>query len=239
MKAIILAAGKGSRISAAISQRQKCLLPIMEPELPLIVYTIQRLRKYAVKEIAVVTGYRHKEVEQAVQPYGVQCCFNPFYDRVNSLASLWFLSPVLDGKEDIVILNADTFLEDDLYRHLFAQKVLQEFPLLLVDSSRKDRADLKVRYADGFLTDYGKELAVPPMAESLDVALVPALLVTRLREQAQDLLEQGQHDLWWEHALVEYKEKMPIKIIDVAGYFWNEIDFIEDYSRIQDFTMRK
>ena len=42
------------------------------------------------------------------------------------------------------------------------------------------------------------------------------------------------HNVWWENVVYSLSEKMPVKVIDISGMFWAEVDYIEDYNRILD-----
>ncbi len=241
MKAILLAAGIGSRIAQHISQEHKCLLPIHTSErnaIPLIAYTVDSLLQQGISHITVVTGYKHKKVEDSLSQYTtVQCVHNPFYYIVNSIGSLWFAkNTLLQETEATMIMNADTFLDTSIFHMAFDAIQKTETPILLVDSSRKNVADVKVTYnQENVLEAYGKDIPHVSMAESVDVALIPKSFVHTLYAQLTAMLEQRQHATWWESALVEYKDR-PISVIDIAGTFWSEIDFIEDYQRICDYV---
>ena len=63
MKAILLAAGKGSRISKNIPPIPKCTLDVGGQ--PLVLRTIQMLEKHGIA-CAVVTGYRHENIDEVL-----------------------------------------------------------------------------------------------------------------------------------------------------------------------------
>lgn len=58
MKAIILAAGRGSRMKNLTDDRPKCLVELRGK--PLLVWQLGALRLGGIDEIAIVTGYRHE-----------------------------------------------------------------------------------------------------------------------------------------------------------------------------------
>ena len=64
MKAIILAAGRGSRMGNLTNEAPKCLLEVYEK--PLIEHQIEALTKAGIKEISLVTGYKN----ELLHPYG-------------------------------------------------------------------------------------------------------------------------------------------------------------------------
>src|SRR5262245_35373560 len=66
--AIILAAGRGTRMNSALP---KVLHPVAG--IPMIARVIQAVRQAGAKEIRVVVGYGETLVRQVVEPLGVQC----------------------------------------------------------------------------------------------------------------------------------------------------------------------
>jgi choline kinase len=58
MKAIILAAGRGSRMKGLTENRPKCLIELRGK--PLLEWQLAALRKAGIDEIAIVTGYRRE-----------------------------------------------------------------------------------------------------------------------------------------------------------------------------------
>lgn len=244
MKIILLAAGVGSRIAKDIHWQPKSILPIpydtkSSEQIPLIVNTIITLQKYGATDISIVTGYLHESIEEAVIAYDVECLYNPFYYLMNSIGSLWFATHKINNKEHILILNADTFMEEDLIKTILTNPVDTNHPQLFIDSSKKDNADIKVTYNENLLQDYGKEIDAIPMAESLDVIIIPKELSYEFKYQLKHMLENKKHDTWWESALIEYIHRTPIKVYDIAGMFWNEIDFYEDYTNICEYLKNR
>ena len=56
MKAILLAAGRGSRMKGLTEERPKCLVDVCGK--PLIEWQLAAFRQAGIAEIAIVTGYR-------------------------------------------------------------------------------------------------------------------------------------------------------------------------------------
>src|SRR5215467_6441574 len=95
MRAIILAAGKGSRLNGLIGDQPKCLIRI--GELTLIERQIRTLKAAGVHDIVVVVGHGAGQV-RAVCDSDATFVENPIYDRTNSLFSLWLTRDLLsDG----------------------------------------------------------------------------------------------------------------------------------------------
>ena len=138
MRALLLAAGRGTRISRHLNGNPKCTVDIGNG-IALIEYTISQLKKHGIYEIALVTGYRHEVIENMLRDSGVKFFFNPFYDVTNSLASAWFAKDYLKN-DDILIMNADVFCEEKLYDEMLEVKLS---PVLFYDTSRINEADYK------------------------------------------------------------------------------------------------
>lgn len=82
MKAIILAAGRGSRMGDLTVDRPKCMVPLAGR--PLVAWQLGALRGAGVQEIAVVRGYQGHRIEAE----GVVFIDNPRWERTNMVGSL-------------------------------------------------------------------------------------------------------------------------------------------------------
>ena len=76
MKAIILAGGRGKRLSPITDYVPKPLIPIKN--IPIIEWQIKYLKKYGVNEIIICTGYKTKMIENylSVKNIGVKIKFS-------------------------------------------------------------------------------------------------------------------------------------------------------------------
>jgi len=84
-KAVILAAGHGSRMGALTADRPKALLEVAG--YPLIDRQIDALTMYGVTNITVVTGYKHDRLREHLGTR-VSYIYNDRYSTSNSLYSL-------------------------------------------------------------------------------------------------------------------------------------------------------
>ena len=115
MKAFLLAAGVGNRISRMIKNVPKSTLPINDK--PLIRITAEMLLGMGM-EIVVVVGYQKEKIFEALDGLDVTYYTNPFYKLTNSIASLWFAKDELEG--DVLIMNADVFVSEKILRGILA-----------------------------------------------------------------------------------------------------------------------
>jgi choline kinase len=86
VKAIILAAGRGSRMRGQCSSRPKCLTKLAGKAL--LQWQLEALRDAGVDDIAVVCGYLAQELHAAPMPVPYTPLFNPDWEHANMLTSL-------------------------------------------------------------------------------------------------------------------------------------------------------
>lgn len=233
MKALIMAAGKGTRISRYIEGKPKCTVDI--GNIRLIEYTIQELLGRKVDKIGVVLGYQPTVLEDILSGYPVEIFYNYFYEVTNSIASAWFAKDFID--DDMVMMNADVFAEESILDRLFG---MERETVLLSDSSRKETADYKFYYEDNQLIKYGKELEGEDISgEYVGIARVSKSFLPEFKKRLDNLIKEGKYNMWWEDVLYSFVGERPIYVEDVAGRFWAEVDFIEDYERILQFRKVK
>ena len=226
MKVLLMAAGKGTRISRYIEGKPKCTIDIGDTTL--IEYTIHELQKYGVDELGMVLGYHSNEIKELLGKYNIKYYYNYFYDVTNSIASAWFAKDFID--DEIILMNADVYLEEGLIQEVFKEK---KSPTLFSDSSRKEEADYKFYYEDGQLIKYGKELTGSDISgEYVGVAKLDREFIPLFLERLQKLIEAEKHHMWWEDVLYSYVGEEKIYINDINGMFWDEVDYIDEYERI-------
>ncbi|MBB6732247.1 NTP transferase domain-containing protein [Cohnella zeiphila] len=228
MKAILLAAGRGTRISRMIEDVPKSTLPIAG--VPLIRRTAQMLLDYGF-ELVVCVGYQANKIYKALEGLPVQYYTNPFYDVTNSIASLWFARNELQG--DAVVLNADVYFSKDILNLVLNDK--REVSMA-IDKTRTEIGDYFFSTTDnGCIEKYGKELPLTSRScEYVGLAKIESSFMPIFTERLEELVESHKHSLWWENVLYSFADtkEQNIYTVDVKGEFWAEIDYFDDYERI-------
>ena len=110
MKAIILAAGRGS-MGGLTDTQPKGLVSLRGK--PLLEWQLASLRAAGIHEIALVTGYRH----EALSPYGLPMFHNPDWRRTNMVTSLACAREWLQA-EACIVSYSDIFYEANAVRKL-------------------------------------------------------------------------------------------------------------------------
>ena len=105
MKAIILAAGQGTRLRPVTERTPKCLTRFAG--VPLIDYQIKVLNDVGIEDITVVGGYRVNRL----QARDIQVVVNENYMSSNMVASLFCAKEELLQGEDILVVYGDIIYE--------------------------------------------------------------------------------------------------------------------------------
>ncbi|MBE5939353.1 MAG: phosphocholine cytidylyltransferase family protein [Lachnospiraceae bacterium] len=230
MKAILLAAGKGTRISRMVKAVPKSTLPING--VPLIRRTVDMLLEEGF-EVVVCVGYQQEVIRDILKDKAVKYYYNPFYDVTNSIASLWFAQEELKSDEDVIILNADVYFSKQILKMLVEDK---REVVLMVDKTRTATGDYFFATTDsGCVKEYGKELPLQKRkCEYVGMAKVQSVFIDKFKERMNELIGSQQHKLWWENVIYSFTDNNERDIFtkDVEGMFWSEIDYFDDYERI-------
>ena len=226
MKAFLLAAGRGTRISRMIEEIPKCTLPVGGE--PLIRRTANILLESGF-ELIVCVGYRSDKIYESLDGLPVTYYTNPFYEVTNSIASLWFARDEI--KSDMIIMNADVYFTDSILKSLIADK---RDAVMMIDSTRVEIGDYFFATTDnGCIVKYGKDLPIKlRSAEYVGLAKINHSFIHEFRERLDYLVTTSQYSLWWENVLYSFTDNKDIHTLDVGGEFWAEVDYFDDYERI-------
>jgi choline kinase len=112
MKAVILAAGEGSRLRPLTQDRPKCLVELAGRSL--LERQCAVLRRSGIRDVVVVAGYRAEQVRRT----GVQVIVNPAYATTNMVASLFCARDTLLAGQDVLVCYGDIVFEERVIRAL-------------------------------------------------------------------------------------------------------------------------
>ena len=228
MKVLLLAAGRGTRISRYLSGNPKCTVDIGGEKL--IRYTVDLFNKKGITDIGIVLGYRAEVIREVLSDKNVRFFYNPFYDVTNSIASAWFAKDFLAAADDTLIMNADVYLEEAMLDKILETQLS---PVMFADGTRKEEADYKFKYTDGILEKYGKDLTGDDISgEYIGIGRFSREFMPEFLTQLEEMISTQRHSVWWENILYEMVGSRNVYVASLDGLFWAEVDYIEDYERI-------
>lgn len=150
MKAIILAAGRGSRLKGLTDECPKGLVKLRQK--PLVEITIDSLNSAGISDLALVTGYRRADFDYL----GFPTFHNSKWDQTNMVSSLICAQKWLK-REDVLVVYSDVIVCPD---HLVELKNAAGALTITYDqdwlSLWKKRFDDVLSDAESFRTQNGK-----------------------------------------------------------------------------------
>lgn len=230
MQAIIMAAGKGSRLGSMTEDRPKSLVEIKGKTL--LDINIDMLHRYGIWDITIVTGYMDEKIIEATKDIpGITYEYNPFYEFANVLGSYYM--GMKNMHEDFVYLHADTICELSLFEELLRAE--GDF-VLPVDTKPCDDEAMKIRLENNKIVEITKQMPVEDAGgEFIGIMKISKKAIEDLNNCTHDLLRHKEYQSYFEAAVQEIinMNKYDIRMLDTKGRFWAEIDFLEDYQRAE------
>jgi len=231
MKAIILAAGKGTRLNG-LDLKPKCLFEVGGQTL--LERQVEALREAHVNDIVIVLGFEGDRIRRLYE-HTASFVINSRFEETSSLYSLWLAREhLLDG---FVVLNCDVLFHPQLLSRLLSSPFEDALLIDLVDKNNNHLGDeeMKIKLDDGLVVDISKDMdAAEADGENVGIVKFSADGARRLIEEMDVLIASGRLREWAPRAFREFARRFPLHAISTADYPWIEIDFPEDYRRAKE-----
>ena len=226
MKAIILAAGMGTRLGSLVP---KPLTELADGTMIFDYQVGQLERVVGLDSIAVVVGYK-KELLMEKRPELIYI-YNEAYATTNTSKSL--LRAITKFDDDVLWLNGDVYFDPAVLDKL----VEAGCSAALVDRSKCGDEQVKYdTYEDGTIRNLSKSVA-EPLGEAVGINVIARDDRLFL---AEELAAVGDHD-YFEKALenLTLAKKVCLKPVYLDGLFCKEIDFQEDLEVVQAYISQR
>ncbi len=222
MKAIILAAGLGSRLQPITNDTPKSLINVNNK--PLIETQIEFLHEIGVIDIYIVTGYLADKFSYLIDKYGVKLIHNEHYQKYNNI---YTMSLVLDNLGDSYVIDADVyltrnFLNGNISKSTYfsgVKNTLNEWELVFDSQNR--------------VTDIVYSNGVAHILSGVSYwSMSDALLLT---EKLKDTINQEPNDwmnLYWDDIVKANLSSLEVMINKINTSDWYEIDSVADYEDV-------
>lgn len=237
MHAIILAAGRGTRLAEHIPDGQpKCLLEFGGRSL--LARHLDLLYGFGVRNADLVIGHEADRIIDHVATLrtrpDVAFHFNPRYEQ-GSVLSLWAAADTLQGGEAVLVMDADVLYHPGILQRLL-QSPIENCYLLDRDFTHGDEP-VKIAVRDGIMVEFRKrlpgDLACDAIGESVGFFRFGPACAAAIASQCARYDREGLGDAPHEEALRDVLLRRPeaFGFEDVTGLPWVEIDFPEDMAR--------
>ena len=244
MKAIILAAGVGKRLGEISAGRPKCLLEF--EQVSLLQRHIDLLRKFGVRQILVVTGYRREEIQAELAGINIEdeieTVFNPDFES-GSVISLFSASKFLESGDDIILMDADVLYHADILQALFTTG--HPNCLLLDRDFEAGEEPVKICVRENNIVEFRKQvdaqLEFDIQGESVGFFRFSHEVCEQLLNQCRVYIDDDNKDVPYEEVIRDLLLRTPdiFNYEDVTGLAWIEIDFPEDLVRAKEEILKQ
>jgi choline kinase len=234
-KAIILSAGKGSRLLPLTADRPKCLIELSGKSL--LEWQLDALQAAGVDEAVVVSGFRDDLVDAvaATRP-GVRTLFNPFYHVADNLGSVWMARAELDG--DALLLNGDTLVSPALLAKVLGAET-GPIAVTIDEKEDYDADDMKVLRDGDRLLRIGKALG-QYNAESIGLLAFRGEGPFLFADRVETMMRQPDGTRRWYLRAIDglAQAGADVRTVSIRGEEWQEVDFPEDVESAKRLTAR-
>ena len=152
-KAIILAAGRGSRLQNVLKGKPKPLLKIEKESI--INLLIDKLEKLKIKKIIVVTGFKSKIIKKRIRKK-IKFIYYPNFNKTNNLHTLLHVKDEL--KEPFLCLFSDVIFEIKILKKLISAQ--GDFVFLAIDKTSNFPGTMRVKLNKDTVQEIGNHISL-------------------------------------------------------------------------------
>ena len=223
MKAIILAAGLGTRLRPMTDNTPKALIKVKDK--PLVEYQIEFLKEKGIDEIIVVVGYLYEQFDYLKEKYNVELVFNDKYAEYNNFYSLYLVKEKL---ADSYVIDADNYLFKNMFRadidrstyfSVYREDCENEWFLIYGDDYKVQDiiVDSKAGRILSGVSFWDKETA-EKIVSFIDKAY-----------ESNEFM-----NLYWDNMVKDNIEKLDVYVEELEPNSIYEIDSVKDYNKLEE-----
>lgn len=237
MKAVLLAAGVGSRIRPLTDNQPKSFIPLIG--ISILERMLKAVVEVGITEVGVVTGYRAEQLKERINEkfpqLHVTFIHNEKYEETNTGYSL-LLTKNFIGDDSFIKFDADVVFETDVLKKLLDAPVPSA---LCIDKNiNLEAEEVKViTDVEHKVLQVGKKLDPhESTGESIGIEKIDKDAAKVLFKELEDLMQDQSN--WQEYYDDSYTTLVakgcPMYAVDITGLKWVEIDTHEDYAKAQE-----
>lgn len=231
MKALILAAGAGTRLAPITKHYPKALVQVNGK--PIIIKQIENLHENGITDITIISGYKSDILKQEIYRRWkeINVVESKDYAVTNNMFSA-YLGRDMFYNEAFLMMNADVFFDESVITELFhcpyADAIVTDIGAYLEES-------MKVIEKDGRLVEISKTVRPEAaLGASIDVYKFSAEGSRAFFDKCAEYIEiKGERKMWSEVALNDILGEIVFRACPLKGR-WFEIDTYEDLSEAEE-----
>lgn len=226
MKAILLAAGMGTRLRPLTENTPKSLIEINGE--PLLERQIKFLNEIGIDEIYVLTGYLSEKFEYLKSKFNINLIHNKHYDKYNNIYSMYLAKNFLG---DSYVIDADVYLTKNFLKNNLKNSVYFSGKKNTVDKEWKINFDEDKRIYDIEVTS-GENYILSGISywSSEDSKIIKEILDKLENRFGEDEIK----NLYWDNLVKENLEKLNVYVEKIDSNDWYEIDNLKELEELQN-----
>jgi len=235
--AVILAAGRGERITGGEEYRSKPLIKLYD--LSLIERSIKKLsNKLKVNKIYVITGFKHDELKIHLDKLkrrltvDLEVVFAKEWEKGNGASFLSVLNHI--KKKQLYMLMVDHIFNDEFYSTISKSKINNTKCYLTISKSLSSMHDYndatRVKIVENKISNIGKSISG---ADGFDTGFF--VLHSEAFNDVKNLSEKK--ILALSDVMQVLIQEQKLYFIEVAAGSWLDIDTKKDFSNAKDFLL--
>ena len=239
-RAVILAAGMGTRLSPLTLDTPKCLTEINGQ--PILIRGLRALANLGLSEAVIVVGHHAHKVRERVGSscFGLDISYvdAPHYLTTNNICSLWEARDYCD--EDILLIEGDVVFDETLMAEILEQSgsAVAVVPYHRELSGTIVRRDQSGRITEFVLAvDQDEDFSIEGAYKTANVYLLRAeMMQSHFLPRLCLTVESGQVDDYYEvvlRDLVADESLADLTAVDVSAHRWSEVDDHRDLAATQ------
>jgi len=225
MKAVILAAGQGTRIRSVHGEHPKCLIEV--DNTTILDHQLDALSMAGINDVAIVVGYEKEQIINHVMsrklPHIQQIHFieNPAFAISNNVYSLWLALEWVRG-DSFIVLNADVIFDADILDIAVQSKA----PIsMIVDPLWRDETMKVIIHRDRVMQMSKKISREQFSGTYIGITVFSKAIQARFFDKMNALISAGRVNEFFNVAVQELvDEGVHVGYTSTDGLAWAEID---------------
>jgi choline kinase len=224
MKAVILAAGQGTRIRSVHGEHPKCLIEV--DNTTILDHQLDALSMVGINDVGIVVGYEKEQIIAHVNARTllsprIRLVENPAFAITNNIYSLWLALDWLRG-DSFIVLNADVIFNPEILDVAVRPHAAIS---MIVDPLWRDET-MKVVILDDHVIKMSKNISREEFSGTyIGITVFSKAIQDRFFHKMEDVITAGRVNEFFNVAVQELaNEGVPVGHTGTDGLPWAEID---------------
>lgn len=233
MKAVILAAGIGSRLRPLTNEIPKCMVEVNGTKI--IEKQIKNLLKNNINDILVIVGYKQEKIRKYLQENFsfVKIIENKKYLETNNMYSMSLAKEFINN-ESFIFMNADVFFEKKIITELLEDK---REDLIVCDNGKYLEESMKIviNYKEKNIEKISKQIVEKEAyGTTIDIYKLSKKSTIKFFNIIENYIkEKKEINMWTEVAIQELLKEEKFYSKDTK-FKWVEIDNFDDLRQAEE-----